>query len=644
MKIKLLIIFFILFQSAYSQQLTTKSKKAQKLYNQALHYYQLIDLPNCINTLNEALKCDNNFIEAYLLMAEAYRDNNDYQSVILAYNKVIEINPDFFPRTYYFRGRAFLLTGQYENAKNDFVNYQKYSDYATHDKDLINEKLIQCEFGINALKNPLNFKLINLGENINSSYHEYWPCLTADENTLIFTVLVPKASKIPYTQTNSQEDFYLSKKVNGKWQKRKGVGENMNTPENEGAESISADGQTLVFTLCKSGYGQANCDLFISYKTGENWTAPINMGEPINTAAKETQPSLSADGRVLFFVSNREGGKGELDIWQSVRNENGTWSEPINLGDSINTKKSEQAPFIHADNQTLYFTSNGWMGLGGTDLFYSKLNNTKIWSKAKNLGYPINTYKDEMALTINAKGNLALIASEREGGFGGMDIYEFDLPSEIRPNWVTYTKGIVYDSITKAKLEAKFQLINLKTSEIIIESKSNKINGEFLVCLPINNAYCLNVSCDNYLFYSENFSLENVNDTSKLFTLSIPMQPIGIDEHIVLKNIFFDTDSFRIKPESKIELDKLITFLQNNSKLIVEIGGHTDNQGSEEHNLKLSQSRAESVYKYLNSNSIPAKRLKYNGYGSSKPMVGNNSEVNKAKNRRTELKIIDVLK
>ena len=300
------------------------------------------------------------------------------------------------------------------------------------------------------------------------------------------------------------------------------------------------------------------------------------------------------------------------------------------------------APFIHPDDMTLYFSSKGHHGMGGLDLFYSRKDENNSWRKPVNLGYPINTYADEITLVVNAEGELAYISTDKSGSEGGQDIYSFRLYKEAQPLKATYFKGIVFDKESKKRLEARFELIDLSSGKIVIESRSDPVNGEFLLALPTNKDYALNISKKGYLFYSGHFALKGESSKAKPFIHDIPLQEIRIGETVVLKNIFFDTDQFDLKPESKTELEKLVSLLKNNGKIRIEISGHTDNEGTAAYNLSLSQNRARAVYDYLIQHGIPAARLTFAGYGLTKPVDTNDTEQGRANNRRTEFKIVSV--
>jgi outer membrane protein OmpA-like peptidoglycan-associated protein len=418
------------------------------------------------------------------------------------------------------------------------------------------------------------------------------------------------------------------------------LGPPINTHGNEGALNISPDRNYLFFAACNREDGYGSCDIYWSKRTGTGWTPPENLGEVVNSPQWDSQPSFSSDGKTLYFASKRPGGKGSSDIWQSQLNGDGQWTTPVNLGDSVNTRMEEMAPFIHPDDQTLYFSSKGHPGLGGFDLYFSRKNILGEWSRPVNLGYPINTHADEITLVVNAVGNLAYISSDKFGGKGRQDIYKFPLYKEARPMLTNYFKGIVYDIESGKKLAARFELIDLVSAKTCAEAWSDKETGAFLLVLPSEKNYALNVSKEGYLFYSDNFFLTGINSQAKPFLKNIPLKPIKIGEVVILKNIFFDTDKYILKAESYAELQKLLGLLRKNPKLKIEINGHTDNIGSAEHNLELSKNRANAVYEFLIQYDIDKTRLSYSGFGYTRPIDVNTTESGRANNRRTEFKVI----
>ncbi len=621
-------------------KLTTKSKKAIKFYENATRHYDNYNNLGCIEEVNKAIAEDPKFIEAYYLLASTYSDLKQTQDAISVYEKAISIDEEFYPGAFYLVASLQLSIGKYENAGNNFQKFLKFKGESPIKQKGAIKGLEVVQFALEQLNNPVPFEMINMGKNINSENDEYLPAITADEQTLIITVRRPKDEQTVSQATKLEEDFYFSNKINGEWNKAEPVGPPLNTHGNEGAQCISPDGQYIYYTACNRAEGRGSCDIYFSRKIGNTWSTPENLGEPINTSSWESQPSISSDGKTLYFASSREGGKGNIDIWKSILDESGKFGVPINLGDSINTRYNEMSPFLHPDNQTLYFSSDGMLGMGGKDIYYSRKNKDGEWTKPINIGYPINTFADEINLLVNAKGDLAYFSSDKPGGFGKYDLYSFELYQKARPQMVSYMKGKVYDAETLRKLDAKFELLNLETGEIVAQSKANPVSGEFLVCLPVGKSYALNVSKDGYLFYSENIALEGIHSEIKPFIKDVPLKPIKVGEIVVLRNIFFETDKFELKNESKVELNKLIDLLKLNKSLKIEISGHTDNVGNEKYNLTLSENRAKTVYEYLSNNGILKTRLTFKGYGWSKPIENNDTENGRANNRRTEFKVI----
>ncbi len=621
---------------------STKNAKAIKSYEKATKFYDSYDNADALKELDEAIKADDKFIEAYMLKGDILADMKKYESAIVCYQKAIEIDPDFYSNNYFNLGMAELKCGKYQLAKNSLTVYVNNKKVLPANKKKADFFLKNAEFGINALNNPVPFNPVNLGDSVNSKYNEYLPSLTADGQTLVITRRLPKDSNTVFESLSDQEDFYVCHRVDDSlWSKAKDIGPPINTPGNEGAQCISPDGKTLYFTACNRPDGIGSCDIYYSRRVGNAWSIPKNMGAVVNSAKWDSQPSISSDGNTLYFTSARSGGKGGMDIWKTTKDKLGVWTQPVNLGDSINTIRGEMAPFIHPDDQTLYFASDGHPGMGGFDIFYSRKDSAGNWGKAVNIGYPINTFADESYLIVNSAGDLAYFASDRPGGKGHLDIYSFPLYAKARPKMVTYMKGTVYDKNSYAKLYAKFELIDLKTGKTFLESYSDTLTGEFLVCLPSEKDYALNISKDGYLFYSENFKLSGVHPNSDPYLKDVPLQPIKVNETVVLKNIFFDTDKYDLKPESTTELERLKALLLKNPKLKIEIDGHTDNVGEAAYNQVLSENRAKAVYTYLIEHGIAKERLSYKGFGETMPINTEDSDKGRALNRRTEFRVLD---
>lgn len=636
----LAVIICLSVSSAFSQnQYSTTSKKAVQAFNIALQEYQSRNYSVALEYVKKAVDIDRSFAEAWFLMADIYAEMNNNQGIISTLKHILEEKPDLFPAAWYNLGKAYFSEGGYQEAKSAFLRFLNYKGQ--------NESLVQqaqfylrsCDFALQAMKNPVPFVPVNLGDSINTAYDEYWPSLSVDEQILVYTVLLPVNMRIQGKQRSRQEDFYVSYFRNGFWSKGVDMGPPLNTLDNEGAQTLTPDGRTMYFTACNRPDGKGQCDIYVSYRQGDQWTEPENLGSPVNTSASEKQPSISPDGKTLFFASNRPGSKGGLDIWFSTKNEDGSWQNPVNLGDSINTPKDEQSPFIHADNTTLYFSSNGHIGMGGFDIYMTRRRKDSTWSAPVNLGYPINTCRDEIGLIVNASGNRAYFATNRETA-RGQDIYYFDLYPQVRPVPVSYIKGVVTDAATGAPLEASFELINLKTSLSVVTAKSDPVTGTFLVALPPGFNYMLNVSKQGYLFYSDHFALADTFTEAKPFLMRIALHPVKPGEKAVLKNIFFAWNSAELQPESFAELNKLLSFMRENPEVRIEVSGHTDNTGSPEYNLKLSLNRAKVVADYLIKNGMDPSRIVARGYGEKQPVAGNDTEEGRALNRRTEFRIL----
>ena len=404
------------------------------------------------------------------------------------------------------------------------------------------------------MQNPVPFQPQNMGPSVNSKWEEYLPSISANGQFFVFTRRGPHQEKIV------SEDFYASTfSQDGKWSLAQSLGTALNTFGNEGAQSLSSDGTILFFTACDREDGYGRCDIYVSFLVRGEWSLAQNIGPSVNSPHWESQPSISPDGKELYFVSNRPGGKGKMDLWKSSLTEEGSFGQPINLGKEINTQEDEMSPFIHMDNQTLYFASKGHTGMGDFDLFLSRRQGpSSNWQTSQNLGYPINTHEVENSLIVATDGKTAYFASDHSG-FGQEDIFFFELPTEVRPIQV---EGIELD---------------------IISQRSG--------------------------------------------------------DEIVLQNVQFAHNSFELDSSSYEELDKLIAYLQKHPSVHILIEGHTDDVGSAQANQLLSENRAEAVYHYLQAASINVLRLSYKGYGESKPLVSNDSESDRAQNRRTSFRI-----
>ena len=631
-------IFFItIFISSCSsaQHYSTKSKKAIKLFelgkNAPSTLNPVNNKPNYaggVDYMNKALEKDPQFWEAHMFAGEFEEILGNYRPAIDHYKKALQINPEHSGSgsTFFYLANLQHAVGDYEDA---IKNVDIFTRYRNANPQLLKEAYKvrnNSEFAVNAMKNPLKFNPINIGPGINTAAPEYFPTITVDGQTILFTRRI-KDGRVagPYKQ---QEDFFVSELENDMWAKAIPMPANVNTVNNEGAPTIAPDGRSLVFVACPdmtgrdygdNRTGRGSCDLFITKKLGRTWTTPVNLPGMLNTPHWETQPSLSSDGKTMYFIRGIRGrnATNNSDIYVSRKDAKGFWSVAERLPDHINTPDREESVLIHPDGKTLYFASRGHIGMGGSDLYVTRMDDKGNWSQPQNLGYPINTKFDENSLMVSPDGEIAFFASDRPDGFGDLDIYYFDMPEHLRPTKTLYFEGLVFDVETRNPIPGKFRLIDLETGNEVIYSEADKLTGEFMVTLPTNKDYALKVEYPGYRFFSQNFNMNNPDDLEAIH-MDVPLIPLKSDQPTLLANVFFDLGKSTIRKKSFIELDNLVAFLETNKDMKIEIGGHTDSRGS--NNLILSKNRAKAVYDYVVSKGISADRLTHKGYGSTKPV------------------------
>ncbi len=634
----------------------TKSKKAIEFFDAATYALREHKKTEAIGLLDKALAKDPLFLEALAVRGDVYGELKQFDKAIADKETALKIDPDNFSFLYLDLGGLYFNIQNYDKAEGVLKTYlekEKSNSRPFPESIKKAEKLLSsCAFAKEAVKNPVPFNPVNMGSNVNSTLKDYNPFVTLDGQTFYLTRTIwtdsvrdPLGNMIK----DGQEDLFVSFKDNNAWTPANNVGGPINSEVMEGAISLSPNGNVMILTVCektgnwgKGRTGFGSCDLFYTQKLNNGkWSVLKNLGPEVNSGKFDAQPSVSTDGKDVYFASSRAGGYGSSDIYVTHFTEKG-WSKPENLGANINTYGFEDGVFIHPDNQTLYFASSGLPGMGGRDIYMSKKQADGSWGIPRNLGYPINTADDERSMFIDAKGEVAYFASDRAGGVGDLDIYQFKMPPALRPIPVTYMKGFVFDAQTKTPMVANFELIDLASGKKVYSSTSEAKDGSFLVALPTQKNYALNVQAadGNYTFFSENFELTIPAKGELVYKKDVPMKKVAPGVTNVLKNVFFDTDSYLLKNESKVELDKLAEFLNNNPTLKIELGGHTDNQGSKEHNLLLSKNRASEVKKYLIKQGIDAERLSIKGYADEVPVDSNSTEEGRANNRRMEWKVL----
>jgi OmpA-OmpF porin, OOP family len=636
------IVFFLLaiitLQATAQPTLSTRSKKAIELYTEADNFRVRGQFSQAINLLTQALDKDREFVEAWYRLGIVYLSLKDFKQANKYLEKGLSLTND--PKKqkvfWYDLGESYFTLGDYDQAEKFISSFLK-EEFANRQK-IERAKLLQrnIQFAKENKEAASAYKQKKLSDTVNGFVLQYFPVLTADQQELIFTRRLGGGP-------NDDEDLVIARKdARGRWLAPQSISENINTKLNEGTCTISADGRKLIFTSCVGRDGYGSCDLFESRKIGDKWTEPRNLGPTVNSAEWESQPSLSADGRTLYFVSDRRGGLGRRDIWVSTLNDKGGWTRAKNAGKPINTVYDEISPFIHVNSRTLYFASNGLTGFGGYDLFFTERDTALAWSAPVNIGSPINNHEDQFSLFITADGKKGYYSHEesRPAGYSVSYIYEVEIPEAHQIKFKSnYVKGIVRDKATRQPLLARIELINLEKNEMESLVESDSVTGQYLMVLTQGAEYALYVNKTNYLFQSLNFNYSEVSDFEPI-TLNIDLEKATEGTIAVLQNIFFDVDKYELKEKSRTELQKISRFLLDNPNVRVEISGHTDNSGSVTYNKQLSEKRAQSVYHYLTQNGLDQKRLTTKGYGPDQPIADNATEQGRQKNRRIEFKII----
>ncbi len=628
------LVLVVLGASAQSP-LSTTNKKAIELYAEADNYRVRGQYRQALDLLDQAIAKDKNFSEAYFrqgLILKAARDYTQSTKVLL-YGLSITQDAKKQKGYFYELGDNYLVEGNYTKALEYLDSYLKSEILNKPRMEQATLWIRNAQFALQNQKTTSGFLPHKLSDTVNSFAMQYFPVMTADEQELIFTRRVGGGN-------NDDEDLVVCRKDSlGRWKPPVSISANINSPMNEGTCTISADGRHLIFTSCIGRRGYGSCDLYESRKLGNEWIPPINLGPEVNSSAWESQPSLSADGRTLFFVSDRRGGLGNKDIYVSYKMESGKWTKALNLGESINTPYDEISPFIHVNGRTLFIASNGKPGFGGYDIYRSEYENG-AWSATENFGSPVNNHEDQFSLFITRDGMKGFYSHEDNLKANSSVLFEIIVPSDMQVKYKSnYVKGIVRDAQSKNPLGAKVELFNITRNELISYVQADSATGEYLIVLTQGADYALYVSQPGYLFKSLHFNYE-VQENLVPVHLDVDLDPVREGASAVLNNIFFDLNKYDLKETSVTELDKVIRFLRDNPTLRIEISGHTDNVGTAAYNLQLSFKRAQAVANYLVAHGIESVRLTQKGYGQEKPLVPNDTEENRQINRRIEFRLL----
>lgn len=623
------------------------NSRADKVYDKAISSYRKRTYSESIRLLNDVIAIEPNYVDAYFVLGLIYIKENrmNLKAATENFKQVIELCPGYDVYAYYHLSRIAYGARDYQ-AAYDYINkFLEDIDLIKSDADY--EEAVRLldfsKFYVDILNNPVPFDPHPV-PGISTEYDEYLPIISPDNEMALFTrkMQSPPTRDDITPQMTYKERFMYSFRHDEEFERGNPMPSPFNQHNNEGGATITINNKLLYYTLCKfaSGNRYYNCDICFSENINGTWTPIESISDKVNLENTwESQPSITSDGKTLYFVSDRDGGFGGYDIYKTVKDENGEWGYPENLGSKINTVGNEKSPFIHTDSQTLYFSSDGLMGLGGYDIFLAKLNEDSSWNEPRNIGYPINSYDDDLGFFVSTDGEKGYFASNKFEGFGGWDLYTFNLYEEARPEKVLFIKGIVSAFEISDFKNTHIELKNVESKKIT-EIEVDSVTGEYYGAIVFRDDYIMTVKKKGYVHESKYVSKINPR-FNKPLDIFVDLKPIEVGMSYRLNDIYFDFNSYQLKPESIIVMDEFYLFLNENPTLKISIEGHTDNIGSEADNLILSENRSKAVFDYLVKRGISIDRMAYKGFGESVPIESNDTEDGRARNRRTEFVIIE---
>jgi len=631
MRLRILIIIYGLLVSVAAMAQVHKNRRASRLYVRAFHFKVINDEPKAIKKMLRSISKNPSAPDAYMQLGEWYFEGHQFRQAADIY-KEASINCVNGGRRFAKQlAKSLLYSGSPDNALQIIS-----ANYTVRDSAVWNKLRAQGYFMKRALANPVCEWPANMDVLVNSPDPELFPAMAVDTQTIYFTRRV----------NDMDEDLYKAAFDScGGWFEAEDMGMPPNSPEQESSMFISADGHYLFYTRCGNrspdGFSEGGCDLYMAYREviDSDWTIGELFGSTINTPNYEGMPSLSPDNRELYFVSDRPGGYGGYDIYIS-RFEDGLWQLPVNAGPAINTAGNETAPYIASDNQTLYFSSDGWPGMGGSDIFISHKLNDTTWDAAQNLGYPINTAYDEKSECLNLDSRKLYFASDRQGAAGNFDLYETILPEYLRPIPVAYLKGYVYDSLTKARLNyATIFIRNARTGQNIYQLHSNRGDGSYLVTLQMGNKYALSTESIGYPPIDDTLELDTAY-VHKALVHNVALLPEGYLSPIndtLIATLHYDVNIVDLSKEDRATLSGALAPWLLEKAITVTVNAYTDNTGTPMINEELSSKRAAVVAKEVVAMGIDESMVQSKGWGESRMIAPNDNEVGQRKNRRVEI-------
>lgn len=625
--------------SAFTTKYSSLNTAAIRLYEEAMHSYLQKRYTHAIDLLEKACEEDKTFIEVYLQLATIYSDREEFDVAEQflnhgrAYVAVAKT-----PYLLYKLAQLYYTIGAYTQA-SDVLKTISFAHITSPSlQENVHTLQHNLQFALEMIQSPVPFHPKPLAYPLNQFIAQYFPIITVDQKNILFTALTAKGDN------NYVEDIYMSEKdALGNWSMPQSISPQINRPSsNEGTCTISADQKTLIFTACAKEGNYGMCDLYISYKQHGEWSKPENLGSHINSKGWQSQPSLSADGKTLYFVSERQGNYGKHDIWQSTLQDDGQWSPAMNLGPTINSRYREEAPFIHPNGQTLFFVSNRTPSMGGFDIYYAHYIDGQ-WTTPVHLSYPINNHKDQVSIFITPDGKKGYYADGKKKAFHYHSyIYEFEIPENLieMPKCAIIQLEIL-DAETKQATDARVDVYDMHNA---LQHSLYLDASDRLATLVINEGkeYLVYITKDGYLFESKHIQFQNSDQPIVTPSGEVWLQAIAVSHRKILENIYFAYDDYKIMPQSYTELQRLVAFLEQHPHINIQLEGHTDHIGSKQYNKTLSIKRAETIYDYLIQAGIASSRLTYKGYGKTKPLIKSDSPESQELNRRVAFRITKI--
>ena len=603
-----------------------QTKQAQQHYEAGLSALDKKDIVKAIQLFKLAASKDSQYVDPAIALFQVYHEQKNFQLAIEYFNVIIKIDSAASIPFLVKQGVALASLGRYDAAYELLTPYFKNNSLPNYLKEKANALYAVCQFAISQ-KTASEISIHNMGDSINSPASEYFPIVSIQDSLFLFMRRL----------NLSREDFYTSSMGAHGFSAAMPLSDTLNFAAKKGSMSLSTDLQTLYYAADYAEQGYGRYDIYKVQRSPWGWSKPKNLGQRINSDFWDSAPSIAPDGNSIYFASNRPEGYGGIDIYVAYKNEKGYWEDAINLGPTINTKGDDQTPFIHTDNQSLYFSSNGRVGFGGSDIYVARKKIDGSWTTPVNLGYPINTYDNEGSIAVASNGATAYIASDRSDSRGELDIYKITLAENTRAYKTWYIKGQVVDATTKKTIPAELQIVDPASGYPMMEMQIDSM-GQFLLALPYFDSLGLKINSPGHDYLSSILPIDSVKAMAgKTFDFSLtPIEKIFTK---TFNQVYFETNAAVLQAISSVELDALVRYLKTTANAQILIEGHTDNTGTAAQNNLLSLQRANAIAYYLQQKGIATNRIQTKGLGSSMPIADNKTAAGRAKNRRTSFTI-----